>query len=92
MKHSPTFQDLATCSPYIDIDIPLQKLTGSAFDRDFVYLPEQGVPNSATTVTGTNTVSWVAAVPNSSNNLDLSVTARFSPGVSLISCVRGCLH
>jgi len=74
-------QDLATCTPYTGTSIELQKLTGSAFDRDFVYLPEQGVPGASTSVTG-NTVSWVAAVPNGSKNLDLSVGARFTPGVS----------
>jgi len=65
----------------------LEKLTGSAFDRDFVYLPEQGIPSAGNTVTG-NTVSWVAAVPNGSKNLDLAVTARFTPGVSLVALPR----
>jgi len=75
-------QDIATCTPYTGTDVALQTLSGSAFDRDFVYLPEQGIPSSGNTVTS-NIVSWVAAVPNGSKNLDLSVTAQFTPGVSL---------
>ena len=77
--HSSPFKDKTTCIPYNRTDIALETIYGSALDRNWDYDATHGLGFS---VNGSNTVSFVAATPNGGTNLSLSVSGRFTPGVS----------
>ncbi|KAH7101576.1 hypothetical protein BKA62DRAFT_703384 [Auriculariales sp. MPI-PUGE-AT-0066] len=74
-----TVVDLATCTPYDtgDQEITLMSVSASVVDALGTYEPGT---IASVQVNGTNTVSFVAAVPNGSQDLQLSVSARFTPG------------
>ena len=80
--HSSLFKDKTTCIPYNRTDIALETIYGSALDRDWDYDATHGLGFSSLSVNGSNTVSFVAATPNGGTNLSLSVSGRFTPGVS----------
>ncbi|KAH7096733.1 hypothetical protein BKA62DRAFT_760421 [Auriculariales sp. MPI-PUGE-AT-0066] len=75
-----TVVNAATCLPYTGASPSLVSLTGTTYDSGYNGDPSQGSPSTSVIVHGTNTVTFVATVPDGSTNLDLQVSGNFTPG------------